>query len=127
MTPQHPVRHWMALPPSIHDFNKALPRMKPGKAPGPDNIPLELLTHGGLGLINRLMLLILKIWDTKTLPSDFCDANIVTIFKKGDRENCNYYRGISLLSIASNIFARIFLDRLLILAEDVLPESQCGF
>ncbi|CAE1281199.1 unnamed protein product [Acanthosepion pharaonis] len=23
MTPQHPVRHWMALPPSIQDFNKA--------------------------------------------------------------------------------------------------------
>lgn len=127
MTPQHPVRHWMALPPSIQDFNKALKRMKPGKAPGPDNIPLELLTHGGPELRNRLMLLILKIWETKTLPNDFRNANIITIFKKGDRENCNNYRGISLLSIASKIFARILLDRLLTLAEDVLPESQCGF
>lgn len=127
MTPQHPVRHWMALPPSIQDYNKALKRMKPGKAPGPDNIPLELITHGGPELRNRLMLLILKIWETKTLPSDFRDANIITIFKKGDRENCNNYRGISLLSVASKIFARILLDRLLLLAEDVLPESQCGF
>ena len=101
--------------------------MKPGKAPGPDNIPLEFFTHGGPELKNRLMLLILKIWETKTLPSDFRDATIVTIFKKGDRGNCNNYRGISLLSIASKIFARILLDRLLVLAEDVLPESQCGF
>ena len=113
----------MALPPSIQDFNKALKRMKPGKTPGPDNIPLELITHGGPELRNRLMLLILKIWETKTLPSDFRDANIITIFKKGDRENCNNYRGISLLSIASKIFARILLDRLLLLAEDILPES----
>ena len=127
MTPQHPVRHWMALPPSIQEYNKALTHMKPGKAPGPDNIPLELITNGGPELRNRLMLLILKIWETKTLPSDFRDANIITFFKKGDRENCNNYRGISLLSIASKIFARILLDRLLILAEDVLPESQCGF
>ena len=127
MTPQYPVRHWMALPPSFQDFNRALKRMKPGKAPGPDNIPLELLTHGGPELKNRLMLLIHRIWETKTFPSDFRDANIITIFKKGDRENCNNYRGISLLSIASKIFARILLDRLLILAEDVLPESQCGF
>ncbi|XP_076058586.1 uncharacterized protein LOC143035604 [Oratosquilla oratoria] len=61
MTPQYPVRQWMALPPSIQDFNKALKRMRPGKAPGPDNVPLKLLTHGGPELRNRLMLLILKI------------------------------------------------------------------
>ena len=122
MTPQHPIRHWMSLPPSIQELKKAINRMKPGKAPGPDNIPLELLTHGGPGLINRLMLLVLKIWETKTLPSDFRDVNIITIFKKGDREDCNNYREISLLSIASKIFARILLDRLLL-----LPESQCGF
>ena len=66
-------------------------------------------------------------WKYKTLLSDFRDATIITIFKKGDRGNCNNYRGISLLSIASKIFARILLDRLLVLAEDVLPESQCGF
>ena len=127
MTPQYPIRHWMSLPPSIQEFNKAINRMKPGKAPGPDNIPLELITHGGPELKNRLMLLILKIWETKTLPNDFRDVNIVAIFKKGDREDCNNYRGISLLSIAGKIFARILLDRLLILTEDVLPESQCGF
>ena len=37
------------------------------------------------------------------------------------------YRRISLLCIAGKIFARILLDRLLQLAEEILPESQCGF
>ena len=101
--------------------------MKPGKAPGLDNIPLEFFTYGGPELRNRLMDLILRIWENKITPSDFRDANIITIFKKGDRGNCSNYRGISLLNIASKIFARILLNRLLILAEDVLPESQCGF
>ena len=41
--------------------------------------------------------------------------------------SCGNYRGISLLCIAGKIFARILLDRLLQLAEEILPESQCGF
>ncbi|CAE1294406.1 unnamed protein product [Acanthosepion pharaonis] len=76
MTPQHSVRHWMALPPDIHDFNKTLKRMRPGKAPDPDNIPLDLLTHSGPEMRNCLMLLILKIWETKTLLRDFRDATV---------------------------------------------------
>ena len=127
MTPQYPVRHWMSLPPTSQEYDKAIKRMKPGKATGPDNIPLEFFTHGGPEVNNRLFLVILELWETKIPPSDFRNANIITIFKKGDRENCGNYRGISLLSIASKIFARILLDRLLVLAEDVLPESQCGF
>ena len=53
---------------------------------------------------------------------------IITIFKnKGERSDCNYYRGISLLSIFDKVFAKIVLIRLQKLAERVYPESQCGF
>ncbi|CAI9721462.1 Hypothetical predicted protein [Octopus vulgaris] len=101
--------------------------MKPSKAPGPDNIPFEFFTHGGPEMRNHLMLLILNIWENKTLPNDFRDATITTIYKKGDGEDCNNYRNLSLLSIASKIFARILFNHLCILAEDVLPESQYNF
>ena len=43
---------------------------------------------------------------------------------KADRGN---YRGISLLSIAGKIFARIVLNRLIAVSEANLPEAQCGF
>ena len=56
------------------------------------------------------------------------DANVVTLYKnKGDRSDCNNYRGISLLSIVGKVFARVVLKRLQVLAEQVYPESQCGF
>ncbi|CAH1249934.1 Hypp8727 [Branchiostoma lanceolatum] len=125
--PQHPVRHWMSLTPSYAEFQKALKRMKAWKAPGPDNIPLELIAHGGEVVETRLFMIILRMWETKTVPADLKDATIITIFKKGDRSVCGNYRGISLLSIAGKIFAHVLLDRLLTVAEEVLPESQCGF
>ena len=55
-------------------------------------------------------------------------AKIVTLYKnKGDRSECNSYRGISLLSIVGKVFARVILARLQVLAARVYPESQCGF
>ena len=56
------------------------------------------------------------------------DANIVILYKnKGDRSDCNNYRGISLLSVIGKLFARVALKRLQVLAERVYPESKCGF
>ena len=46
---------------------------------------------------------------------------------KGDRGDCNNYRGISLLSIVGKLLARVVLKRLQVLADRVYPESQCGF
>ena len=44
------------------------------------------------------------------------DAKIVNLFKnKGDRNDCNNYHGISLLSIVGKVFARVVLARLQIL------------
>ena len=41
--------------------------------------------------------------------------------------NCNNYRGISLLSIAGKVFAKVVLPRLQVLASTVYPEAQSGF
>ena len=57
------------------------------------------------------------------------DASIVTLYKnKDDRsDDCNNYRGISLLKIVGKLFARVALKRLQVLAERVYSELQCGF
>ncbi|XP_068203043.1 uncharacterized protein [Palaemon carinicauda] len=89
----------MSLPPTFQEFDAAFKEMRQGKAAGPDNIPTELLTHGGLVLKTRLYSLILESWEEKQAPNDWKDALLVTIFKKGDKRDCGNYRRISLLSI----------------------------
>uniref|UniRef100_A0A803T403 Reverse transcriptase domain-containing protein n=1 Tax=Anolis carolinensis TaxID=28377 RepID=A0A803T403_ANOCA len=44
-----------------------------------------------------------------------------------NRTHCGNYRGISLLTSAEKILARILANRLLLVSEDTLPESQNGF
>ena len=44
--------------------------------------------------------------------------------KKGDLSNCDNWRGISLLDVVGKVIVQ---DRLQQLAEEELPESQCGF
>ena len=73
--------------------------------------------------------ILVSIWEEEIMPCDFRDATIVCLFKnKGNKSDCGNYRGISLLSIAGKILARIILNRLInTISEDSLPEAQCGF
>ena len=93
-----------------------------------DGIPAEVWKHGGANLFSRLHQLITNAWEVGSVPQAWKDASIVTIYKKGDRTDCGNYRGISLLSIAGKIFARILLNRLSThITPEVVPETQCGF
>ena len=71
-----------------------------------------------------------KIWKEESVPQDFKDALIVHIYKrKGDRACCDNHRGVTLLSIASKVLARVLLNRLTehVFSNDIIPDSQCGF
>ena len=106
----------------------ALRSTSSGKAPGKDVIPLEVLKQGGHALREQLLRLYNACWQNMCLPKDFKDALIVTICnKKGDRNACGNQRGISLLSVAGKILAKIILNSLKTITEEVLPESKCGF
>ena len=96
--------------PNMDEMARAIAGLKDGKAPGADGIPAEVWKHGGDNLSNRLHQLITKAWEEGSVPQAWNDASIVTIYKKGDRTDCGNYRGISLLSIAGKIFARILLN-----------------
>ena len=125
--PQRAIREELAAPPKLEEVEEAIKKMKNNKAAGPDGIPAEIFKAGGPKLTDQVHQLVEKIWQLEEIPSDLRDALIVTIFKKGDKSDCGNYRGISLLSIAGKILARILATRLQPLSEEVLPESQCGF
>jgi len=61
------------------------------------------------------------------LPEEWKVSIIVPIHKKGDKTDCNNYRGISLLSITYKILSNILLSRLIPYAEEVIGDHQCGF
>ena len=114
-------------PPTMEELSKAIDRLTCGKATGSDEIPPEVLKNGKPALQQPLHDLLCLCWEQGYIPQDMRDANIVTLYKnKGDRSDCNNYRGISLLSIVGKVFARVVLCRLQALASRVYPESQCG-
>ena len=55
------------------------------------------------------------------------DVQIFPIPKKVSLHSCDNWQGISLLDIVGKVFAHLNQDRLEPLAEEVLPEFQCGF
>lgn len=116
-------------PPKFTEILSAVRSLKNKKSPGPDGLPGEILKKGGYLLLRQLYHLICKIWQSETLPQEWKDSNIVTIYKrKGDRSSCGNSRGISLLSTAGKILAKLMLLRLTThITEDILPETQCGF
>ena len=114
--------------PTMDGMARAIAGLKDGKAPGGDGIPAEVWKHGGDNLLSRLYQLITNAWEMDYVPQGWKDGSIIAIYKKGDRTDCGNYRGISLLSIAGKIFARILLNRLSThITPEVVPETQCGF
>ena len=126
--PQRIIKTSLYEIPTTDEMARAIAGLKDGKAPGGDGIPAEVWKHGGDNLFSRLHQLITNAWEVGSVPQAWKDASIVTIYKKGDRTDCGNYRGISLLSIAGKIFARILLNRLSThITPEVVPETQCGF
>ena len=124
---QCPVKFSLDDPPVQEEVNKAIAQMNNGKSPGMDGIPAEVLKYGGDKLKLMVFEVISHVWDANT-PQDWRDAILESLFKKGEKSDCGNFRGISLLSIVGKVFARLLLTRLISgVANDVLPESQCGF
>ena len=99
--------------PTQEELNKAFSALSNGKAPGNDGIPAEILKCTKDTLLPHLHKLLCLCWEEKAVPQAMRDANIITLYKnKGDRSDCNNYRGISLLSIVGKLFARVVLKQL---------------
>ena len=116
--------------PTVTETRKAIQHLSSGNAPGTDAIPAEVYKAGGLPMAEKLTELFQCMWRKEAIPQDFKDASIIHLYKrKGNPQVCDNHRGISLLSIAGKILAKILLNRLNAHLDQagLLPESQCGF
>ena len=100
-------------PPTLLETKAAVSRLKSGKAAGVCGIFAEYLKAGGDSTVQALHAILCSVWSTGVIPSDWKRGIIVPLWKgKGDRQDCNAYRGVTLLSVPSKVLARILLDRI---------------
>ena len=113
--------------PTVAEIKKALKELRNRKATGVDNISPEVLKVDLDITANMLHPLFEKIWNEGEMPSDWRCGLLIKIPKKSDTANCDNWRGITLLSIPSNIFTRILLNRIRELVNQRLRKEQAGF
>ena len=92
-----------------------------------DNIPAELVKAGGEAMVNVLLNICNKIWITGDWPKPWTQSLIITLPKKGNFQQCQNYRTISLISHPSKVMLKIILSRLRPYAERIIAEEQAGF
>ena len=87
---------------------------------------LKFPKYGGHSVLVELHRLIEVIWEREKIPDDWKESLIVSIYKnKGDKSVCENSCGISLLTIAGKIYAKVMLTRLVQhVSEELLPETQ---
>jgi len=113
--------------PRASEFELAIDKLKSHKSPGIDQIPGEMVKLGGRTIPLEIHKLITSIWKKEKLPKEWKESIIVHIPKKGDKTDCNNYRGISHLPTTYNILSNILLSRLIPYAKEIIGNHQCGF
>ncbi len=90
------------------EIEKAIVRLKCGKAAGMDGITAEMLKYGGDAVVEWMLLICEQAWKKGEVPDDWRKAIIVPLYKgKGSRSECSSYRGISLLSKPGKVQASL--------------------
>jgi hypothetical protein len=113
--------------PGLVEVEVAIGNLKSFKSPGSNQNPAELIKAGGETLCSEIHRLICSIWNKEELPQQCKESIVIPIHKKGDKTDCNNYRGISLLSTAYKILYNIIPARLTPYVNDVIGNHQCGF
>lgn len=111
------------------EVRSAIRKLKCGKAPGLDEISAEFLKSAETVVLPFLTNLFNALFENGLFPEEWCRSVIIPLFKKGDVNNPDNYRGIALLSVISKVFTSILNRRLYTWAEDnqKISEEQAGF
>ena len=112
--------------PTRREIIQAINSLKNGKAPGHDNLNAELFKADPELAATILTTLFTKIWELEEIPTDWSRGVIIKIPKKGSLSDCNYWRGITLLSVPSKIFCKVIIQCITQAVDDLLRNEQSG-
>ena len=114
-------------PPTKEEIVDAIKTLKNGKSPGQDNLDAELFKADPELAADILQPLFTSIWEGEKVPDDWTKGVIVKIPKKGALNDCNNWRGITLLSVPSKILAKVIIRRMSDAVDNELRKEQAGF
>ena len=87
----------------------------------------RLVQAGGEDVITALTTICNKIWQIGKWPTPWTQSLVITLPKKGNLQQHQNYRTISLISHPSKVMLKIIVNRLKPQAEKIITEEQAGF
>ena len=128
VTENNNINEIVNQPITENEVSSALRKLKNRKAAGPDGIVGELLKVSHEKIIDFLVLFFNTLFDRGIFPDSWCDSITMPLYKKGDINNTNNYRGISLSNISSKLFGTIIHHRLQEYVDffNITGEQQAG-
>jgi len=112
----------------LSEVERAIRDSPKNKAPGLDGITTDTVKAMGNVGAKWLQRIFNIAWENMKVPEDWQKAIVVPIWKKkGNKRDCGTYRGISLLSHAGKMYAKILEKRLRPSVEPQLSHCQFGF
>ena len=102
-------------------------RLAVGRASGLNGLLPDILNCCGGPLLDYILTLFQTVWKERCVPAEWRDALLVPVPKKGDLSFCDNWRGISLLDVMGKLFVRVLNNRLQLVVEETVSDSQCWF
>ena len=114
---------------SENGLMKLLQNLKPGKAAGPDKLKPLLLRELREEIAPIIQIIFDRSLKTGKLPADWMKANVMTVFKKGDKSLTANYRPISLTCILCKVLEHILASNIVkhLDGQGILYDLQHGF
>lgn len=112
---------------TISEVENILASMKNNRASGEDQIIIEAIKASGKPMVCALQKLFNACISKGTTPTQWNNAVIILIHKKGDITNLANYRPISLLSHIYKLFMRVITQRLTPKLDFYQAREQTGF
>ena len=108
---------------------KLLQNLKPGKAAGPDKLKPLLLRELREEIAPIIQIIFDRSLKTGKLPADWMKANVMPVFKKGDKSLAANYRPISLTCILCKVLEHILASNIVkhLDGQGILYDLQHGF
>jgi hypothetical protein len=114
------------------EVNRAIQRLKRGKAVGIDKYMNEIFKYGGDKIGEATWKLCERVFRSERYPQEWARGMIFPIFKGGPKPHTYdpmKYRGITLLSVLGKIYISVLNERVTTWVETnhILVEEQAGF